>query len=306
MMRKLLAAWLACCALSNLFFLLPIVGLHGTAVAEDGAYAAQTIDEGRYAEVATTKGTLNMRAEPKENAKILTKLPRGTIVRIVEDLGEWTQILYGERAGYVMTSFLAEIVELPYSLITADSDGEAVLAFKRALYKLEYLKSEEINQRFDAAMETALTKLQLMNGVALNPQAVTPQLQALMEWGMIEKGKSGYFMTATDRDSDLSAAIFCWDSGGILYEDDRAVKLSVSFAAQASGGQPPYTITVRKSLSGQGGEQHGDVVTSPFSHIWGQDSDYIYLYATVDDAAGNTLTVCTPFRYVLPARYQSE
>lgn len=288
-MRKWLAVGFAFCML---------LGAHAAAIAE----AWQSLEPVRYARVVTDKGTLNMRSEAKDSAKVLTRLARETIVYIVEDSGDWTKILHNGRAGYVKSSFLEEIYEFPYSLITKESDGDAVIAFKRTLHKLGYLKSDDINKRFDAAMENALTKVQLMNNVALSPQAVTPELQALMEWGMLAKGKSGYIDTATDQDSGLTVAIFCWDSGGILYEADRSVKVEVTFAVQATGGQPPVAVTVKKSLSG-GGEAFADVVTSPFSQIWSQSTESLYLYAVAVDSAGNMVTACTPFRYTLPARY---
>lgn len=295
-MRKLIAIWLA-------FFCMAGAGamLAQTAPAA-GAEAEQHAESARYAEVTTEKGTLNLRTEPKDSAKVLKRLERGSIVQILGDYGDWTEILYGERSGYVMSKFLTEIEELPYPLITKEDTGDAVLAFKRAMHQLGYLKSEEINTRFDMAMELALTKMQLMNGVALNPEAVTPELQALVEWGKIVKAKSGYLDTATDQDSGLTVSIFCWDSAGTLYEADKSVKLKISFAAQATGGVPPYTITVKKSLGG--GEAYGDEVTSPFSHIWSPTSDCLYVYATAVDAAGNTVTACAPFRYTLPSQYR--
>lgn len=291
-MRKSLLIWLTFCMLLSILVIPAVV------------YADEySVDAIRYAEVVTPKGTLNMRAEAKDGTKIINHLSKGSIVTILEDKGEWTKINYQGKTGYVKTSFLQEIKELPYSLITKETEGEAVLAFKRKLCNLGYLKSDDINKRFDKAMEIALIKLQLQNEIELNPTAVTSELQALLEWGKIAKGKSGYYGTATDTDSGLVAAIFCWDSGGTLYEEDKSVKVEVTFAAQATGGHPPYTITVKKSL---GSEQSGDEVTSPFSFIWSQTTECIYLYAVVVDSAGNTATASTPFRYTLPERYSDD
>lgn len=270
---------------------------------DDETRIIQSAEKIRYAEVATKQGTLNMRAEPGDTAKVIYKLPRYSIVRILGDHGDWAQVLYKSRTGYVQTAYLAEIVAFAYNPITKDDEGETVLAFKRAMYKLNYLKEDELNRRFDAAMETALTKLQLLNNIPLDPQTVSPELQALMDWGMVLRCKSGYLNTTTDPDSGLTVSIFAWDTDGMLYEDDKSVKIEITFAAGATGGQAPYTITVRKSLSARGGEVSGDVVTSPFSQIWAQESEGLYLFATATDAAGNTVTAVTPFRYTMPARY---
>lgn len=307
LMRKLLAVWLLICMLLGtgmLFQAALATDLEEEQPSgENSALAFQDVI--RYAEVATPKGTLNMRSKPQDEAKILKRLPKGSIVRILEDNGEWTKVLYEGISGYAKTSFIEEIKEFPYSPLTKEDKGDAVLVFKRALHKLGYLKTEDINTRFDATMETALTKLQLMNGIPLNPEVVTPELQALMAWGMLVKNKTGYVDTATDKGSGLTVSIFCWDSDGTLYEEDQSVKLKISFAAQAAGGQAPYTITVKKSIS-EGGEQSGDAVTSPFSHIWSKSTECLYIYATVVDAAGNTVTACAPFRYTLPSRYTGK
>lgn len=309
-MRKNIAVCLAFCMLLGV-----MAGMYqaarATAFAEEqpgeagSAIFPQSGEVTRYAEVVTAKGTLNMRVKAKDNAEIVDRLPRGSIVRILEDNDEWTRVLFKRKEGYVKTSFLNEFTEYPYNPLVKGDKGDAVLAFKRALHKLGYLKSEEINTRFDTVLENALIKLQLMNGVALSPELVTPELQALVNWGMIAKAMSGYVGAETDDDTGLGVTIFCWDTGGILYEADQSVKISISFAAQATGGQPPYTITVKKSLTGSG-EQFADVVTSPFSHIWSQSTERLYVYATVVDSAGNTVTACAPYRYTMPTRYAGK
>lgn len=309
-MHRLRMVWLALCIWLCAMAMLSLPAIaadtgedHSTV--ENETHTAQSVEAIRYAKVVTGKGTLNMRADATDDAKVLKKIPNGSIVNILADQDDWTIIFYERQIGFVKTCFLDEVESFPFSLITSEDEGEAVLAFKRTLHKLDYLKSDDINKRFDSAMEKALIKLQLVNGVTLNPDAVTPELQQLIEWGMISKGKSGYLDTATDKDSGLTVSIFCWDTDGMLYEKDNAVKIEITFAAQATGGVPPYTVTVKKSI-GASGAQHADVVTSPFSHISRQDSEYVYLYAIAVDAAGNTVTACTPFRYTMPERYTSD
>lgn len=302
-MRKSLVAWLMIILL-GLGMALPMASASDIEENVDTMTVFQSGEAVRYAKVATKKGTLNMRKKAQDNAEIVYKLPRGTIVQITQDLDGWAQVLYKGRTGFVMSSYIEEYTEFPYSAITKDSDGDAIRTFKKAMYKLGYLKSEEINKRFDAAMEKALVKMQLINNVSLDPEAVSPELQALMEWGMVLKSKSGYIDTATDDESGLTVSIYCWDSDGFLYEKDKSMKLEISYGTQAMGGQPPYAITVKKSLGG--GVDYADEVTNPFSHVWSPTTECLYLYATVIDAAGNTATACAPFRYTLPARYQDK
>lgn len=306
-MRKLLTGWVAyfliACLLTPLFGAPTVDFALGEGAGGVDPFAWLSGEIVRYGKIVTPKGTLNMRSRAKDDAKVLDRVPKGSIVRILSADGEWTQILYKGNAGYVKSGFLEEIAELPYPSLAKGDKGDSVLAFKRALAKLDYLASEDINTRFDAALETALIKIQLMNNVPLNPALVTPELQALIEWGMVVRGKSGYLDTAVDAASGLTVAIYCWDSAGTLYEKDRAVKVEVSYGVQATGGQPPYAVTVKKSL---GGEASGDEVPNPFSHIWSQSVERLYVYATVVDSAGNTATACAPFRYRLPDRYQGD
>jgi len=262
--------------------------------------------EKMYAKVVTPKGTLNMRSAPQDDALVIGRLPKGAVVTILQIHDEWMKVLYKGDEGFVKSGFLEMITFAQFAPITKEDKGDTVMAFKRKLQKLDYLKSDDVNKRFDAAMETALTKVQLMNGIALNPEVVTPELQALMEWGMLVRGKLGYIGTATDKKSGLTVTLFTWDTGGTLWEDEQTVDVKISFAAQAAGGRPPYTVTVRKSVSQKGGEQHGDVVTGPFSFIWGPERDCIYIFATAVDSAGNTVTASTPFRYVMPERFKNH
>ena len=267
-----------------------------------GSLIQQSASANRYAKVKTSKGTLNMRAEANDKSKVVSKLPKGSIVRLVNDNEAWAKIEYKNKTGYVKTGFIEEIKNLPYGTLLKGDKSDAVLSFQKALHKLGYIKSEEISSRYDETMEAALTKLQLLNDLPLNPREVTAETQALMEWGMLDKCKSGYLDTASDKNSGLTLSVFCWDSDGTLYDADKSVKLKISYATNASGGSPPYTITVRKSLSG-GGPLSGDPVASPFSHIWSYGSDRVYVYATVVDAIGNSVTACAPFKYMLPTRY---
>lgn len=267
--------------------------------AEPEQVSAQSVTETRYAKVVTENGTLNMRAEASADAKIIKRLSKGTVVTVVDTIDGWLQIDCDGTVGYVMSRFMEAYEALPYTPITKADEGEAVVRFKEALQRLGYLKAEDVNKYFDKSMENALTKVQLMNGLALDSTAVSAEMQALVDWNRIVKGKSGYLDTATSPETGLSISIFCWDSAGMIYADDEAVKVEITYAVQASGGQPPYDITVSKSLTGTGAA-YGDEVSSPFSQIWRTDTDRLYIYATVADASGNTAEACAPFRYNMP------
>lgn len=57
--------------------------------------------------VKTTGGSLNLRAEGKSSAKVITTIPNGTALAVYSRGGSWCQVMYNGIWGYVMTSFLS-------------------------------------------------------------------------------------------------------------------------------------------------------------------------------------------------------
>ncbi len=267
-----------------------------------GDEGAQDDGSLRFSEIITKSGTLNLRKKADGSSKIVAKLPNQAKVRVLEKSGDWTHVAFGTKTGYVKTSYLSPIAEIPYETLSPGDKGDKVLALKKQMRKFGYLKSEEVNMRFDPTMEKALHKLQMINGIELSAD-ITPELQALIHWGNLRTCKSGYSGTATDKDSGLTVTIFCWDSGGKLYEEDESVKVNINFVAQAMGGTPPYTVTVSKTLDADDGAESGDTVTSPFSFVYKSDCAGVYLWAVAEDANGNKVTTKARFRYKLPERY---
>ncbi|GHU70268.1 hypothetical protein AGMMS49992_02320 [Clostridia bacterium] len=299
--------WLSCVIV--ILLVLTLLTIAASANTSDGVYKINTLvtdDESYIATVATTTGALNLRAEPDKSAKSLAKISDGTKVLVtnlvVDSEAEWTEISYKNQTGYVMTKYLEIVTVLPYSPITSDQKGDEVMAFKRAMRQLGYIKSEDVNQKYDDAMEKALTKLQLMNGLILEPNVVTPKLQAMIAWGMIVKCKSGYLDTATDDESGLTVSLYVWDVSGKMYDMEEAVNVKLAYGTQAAGGFPPYTITVRKTLS-SGGPENADPAPNPFNQMWRKTTERLYIYATVTDAAGRSVTACVPYKYSLPPKY---
>lgn len=316
-MRRILSVWVACA------MLLGIVAITAPAVRGEDAPADAPVEETgdateeetleadgevparRYALVTTKQGTLNLRKTASKNAKVTGKLPNKSTVAVLEEDGDWVKVSYGTKTGYVLASFLADVGELPFGTLRPGDKGDEVKKLKQQLKKYGYLESKHVNDKYDAALEKALKKLQLLNGLA-HTDVADPDVQAFVFWGKVMKNKSGYSGTVTDEESGLTATIFCWDSDGMLYEEDQAVRIKISFVTQVSGGQPPYHVTVQKTVSGRADTTSGDDVTSPFSHIWKKDTAPLYLLAVVEDADGNTVTARVRFNYTLPARYRDS
>ncbi len=63
---------------------------------------------GAYTEVYvnTQSGSLNLRNAPKSGATILLRIPQYAVVTLISKGDTWSQISYGGKTGYVMTSYL--------------------------------------------------------------------------------------------------------------------------------------------------------------------------------------------------------
>lgn len=73
-----------------------------TSTEEEGGYETSL-----YAIVATEKGSLNLRKQPKTGSTVITTLPRGARVGVLAWGESWSNVTYGGYTGYAMTSFLA-------------------------------------------------------------------------------------------------------------------------------------------------------------------------------------------------------
>ncbi len=56
--------------------------------------------------VATESGALNLRSQPNANSMVLTTIPKGAAVGVLDAGDAWTTVRYGSYEGYVMTRYL--------------------------------------------------------------------------------------------------------------------------------------------------------------------------------------------------------
>lgn len=60
----------------------------------------------------TTASILNMRASPGTDARVLSRLARGSLVRVIQSQGVWTEVSLPEgQQGWIATDYLGEIAE---------------------------------------------------------------------------------------------------------------------------------------------------------------------------------------------------
>ncbi|MFR9069892.1 MAG: SH3 domain-containing protein, partial [Paraclostridium sp.] len=51
---------------------------------------------------------LNLREKANINSKILTTIPKKSRVEIIENLGDWSKVIYNDKTGYVFNYFLSD------------------------------------------------------------------------------------------------------------------------------------------------------------------------------------------------------
>lgn len=67
-------------------------------------------DDGRtYALVVTMGGNLNLRERPNINSRVLTSIPNGTTIEVLDCEGKWYKVIYNGQEGYVFKLYTAII-----------------------------------------------------------------------------------------------------------------------------------------------------------------------------------------------------
>jgi stage II sporulation protein D len=167
--------------------------------------------------VATSSGSLNMRAEAQFNSRVLMKIPQGVTITVLQRLSAWTYTSYQDVYGYVLNSFLT---------FSSDKTGET-----------------EYTTPVSAVITTELGSLNLRDEPYGNVVGQIPQLAAVevlkrgSAWCSIRyNGVTGYVMTVY-LSFDTSDADTGDTDGG---ESDQEGASNTDSSAQATSA----TVTV--------------------------------------------------------------
>ena len=135
-----------------LLVLLAVFAAVFPAAAEDGRRIV--------AKVTTKKGALKMRASAGEKSRVLNEIPNGSCLLVLEEDGDGCRVSWRERTGYCRTGFLTLLREadpsmLNYRVLSKGDKGEDVLALKKRLQELGYIRggSDLTNVYNDVAAE---------------------------------------------------------------------------------------------------------------------------------------------------------
>ena len=101
---------------------------------------------GIVAKVTTKKGPLKMRTSAGEKGRVLDEIPNGTCILVMEEDDTWCRVSWQNRQGYCKTGFLTLLREadpsmLDYRVLKEGDKGEDVLALKKRLQDLGYIRS---------------------------------------------------------------------------------------------------------------------------------------------------------------------
>lgn len=101
---------------------------------------------GIVAKVTTKKGPLKMRESADTKGRVLTEIPNGTCILVLQEDEIWCQVSYQDQPGYCRTEFLTLLREadpamLEYRVLQKGAKGDDVLALKQRLQDLGYIRS---------------------------------------------------------------------------------------------------------------------------------------------------------------------
>ena len=101
---------------------------------------------GIVAKVTTKKDPLKMRETANEKGRVLTEIPNGTCILVLQEDKIWCQVSYQDQPGYCRTEFLTLLREadpamLEYRVLQKGAKGDDVLALKQRLQDLGYIRS---------------------------------------------------------------------------------------------------------------------------------------------------------------------
>ena len=101
---------------------------------------------GIAAKVMTRKGPLKMRVSASEKGRVLDEIPNGTCILVEQEDETWCRVSYRNQTGYCKTEFLilyreADLSILEYRVLNKGDKGDDVLALKKRLQELGYIRN---------------------------------------------------------------------------------------------------------------------------------------------------------------------
>lgn len=176
--------------------------------------------------VETEKGSLNVRSKANAKSTIVSKVPNGSRVEVLETKGDWSRIEYNGKKGYVKSSFLKD--EPPES---ASEEEAEVLVIQEGGYARIVTQSGALNVRKKADPKSVVVT-QVPNGARVE------LVEATLQWSsIVYQGKTGYVQTQYLALDSQMIGRTVYPDGAYLYVRQEESALSQSLTA-VSAAQP--------------------------------------------------------------------
>ncbi len=101
--------------------------------------------------VKVTARTLNVRKKPDKSGKLITKLPEGTKVKIIEKSGDWYKITYKKESGYVFGKYVRFLNPKNATAKTPRKNIDTVVEFAKTKLGSEYVWGANGPNKFDCS-----------------------------------------------------------------------------------------------------------------------------------------------------------
>ena len=150
-------------------------------------YASPSV-QGETAYVSTTGGSLNLRQSANSSARVLTTIPNGTQITVTNRGPVWCAVYYVGQTGFVMTSFLRFLTNVPTALPTASPTTAAPV--QGTIVAFVNTTGGSLNLR-EVPQSSAHVITTIPNGTQL-----TLTSRGSVWCGAVYQGIQGYVMTA--------------------------------------------------------------------------------------------------------------
>ena len=209
--------------------------------------------------VETEKGSLNVRSKANAKSTIVSKVPNGSKVEVLETKGDWSRIEYNGKKGYVKSSFLSE--EPPEG---AQEEAGEVLVIQTGGYARIDTQSGALNVRKKADPQSVVVT-QVPNGARVE------LVEATLQWSsIVYRGKTGYVQTQYLALDAQMIGRTLYPDGDYLYVRQEESALSRSLTA-VSASQPMTILGIGEQWvrvschDGEGKELEGYVSMADIS-----------------------------------------
>ena len=136
------------------------------------ASGEENTDGSLVAKVTTKKGSLKLRKAAGPRGRVIGEIPNGTCILAIREEDGWYEVRWNDLTGYCDTNYLllykgADLSLLSYRVLRNGDYGEDVLAMKKRLQELGYIRgSAVLTNRYNEETARRVTLFQRQTGMS--------------------------------------------------------------------------------------------------------------------------------------------